>query len=127
MSVSKHHLINQAKISKKSCNVGFKIDETCWTSADLFQTSVEKRRSLLTRASCSVRTTAYLSKSRRRFLKNKCGQVVLYKLYIKHDLLIYKLKYSWTSHNGRWVWCQRFSKPNGTSNGSRKSAPVDRS
>ena len=39
MSVSKHHLINQAKIGKKSCNVGFKIDKTCWTSADIFQSS----------------------------------------------------------------------------------------
>ena len=35
---------------------------------------------LLTRASCSVRATAYLSKSRQRFFQNKCGQVVLYKL-----------------------------------------------
>ena len=35
---------------------------------------------LLTRASCSVRTTAYLSKSRRNFFF-KCGQVVLCKLY----------------------------------------------
>ena len=34
---------------------------------------------LLTRASCSVRATAYyLAKSRRRFLFKKCGQVVLY-------------------------------------------------
>ena len=31
---------------------------------------------LLTRASCSVRATVYLSKSRWRFFKNKCGQVV---------------------------------------------------
>ena len=35
---------------------------------------------LLTRASCSVRAAVYLSKRRRRFFQNKCGQVGLYKL-----------------------------------------------
>ena len=37
---------------------------------------------LLTRASCSVHAIALLSKSRQRVFRNKCGQVVLYKLQI---------------------------------------------
>ena len=35
---------------------------------------------LLTRASCSVRATALCKKSTKIFM-NKCGQIVLYKLY----------------------------------------------
>ena len=35
------------------------------------------------RVSCSVRPTAYLSNNWLRFFKNKCGQVVLYKIYKK--------------------------------------------
>ena len=38
---------------------------------------------LLTRASCSVRATAYiLVKKSTKIFQNKCGQVVLYKLYL---------------------------------------------